>query len=170
MANDSQGKSSQSIIAIVAIVFLAALVFSGLGGYLLCRQASNNVKQTDETPAPNKVVSEIPAPSERIDEAKWSEGRAMIGSIATAIRAYRAKVGPTGPRPTTLYVGKTGIGFARYDLRGSYFGDEDFSFEVASMNPLKFTITCTAGKSGISRAPSTPSAYTLNQDCVFKPQ
>jgi len=173
MVNDGQSNSNQTLITTVAIVFLAGFVIGGVVGYLLGRQASYNVKLTVETPALDKVLSEMPPLSEmpeRIDGAKWSEGKAMMGSIATAIRAYHAERGPTGSEPTTLYVSETGIGFERGDLTGTYFGDEDFSFEVTSMNPLKFTITCVAGKSGIPAAPSSPSAYILNQDGIFIPK
>lgn len=180
MVNSGEGKSSWSLITIVVIVFLAGLVFGGLGGYLVGRRAADDAKPTVERPTSDKVLPAPPALdkplakppdlSESIDRAKWSEGRAMMGSISTAIRAYHAHVGPAGPKPTTLYVSETGIGFKRGDLMGRYFRDEDFSFEVTSMDPLKFSITCVAGKSGISEAPSSPPAYTLTEDGVFKPQ
>ena len=58
----------------------------------------------------------VPMLRGRIDAAKWSEGKAMIGSIATAIRSYNAEKGPTGAVPTTLFMGATGLGFAAGDL------------------------------------------------------
>ena len=116
------------------------------------------------------AVAAVPIMRGRIDAAKWSEGKAMMGTIATGIRAYHAERGPNGPKPTTLYVSETGIGFERGDLTGTYFGDEDLSLEVTSMNPLKFTITCVAGKSGIPDAPSNPQAYTLTEDGIFTPK
>ena len=88
----------------------------------------------------------------RIDAAKWSEGKAMMGSVSTAIRAYHAEKGPTGTAPTTLVVGNTGLGFAAGDLTGNYFADADFTFAVTAMDPLTFTVT---------------SSDTLIRDCRF---
>lgn len=98
----------------------------------------------------------IPILRGRIDAAKWSEGKAMIGSIGTAIRAYHAEVGPAGTAPTTLFVAATGLGFAAGDLTGTYFVDADFTFGVTAMDPLTFTI-------GATKASLTPTAYSINQ-------
>ncbi len=100
----------------------------------------------------------IPILRGRIDAAKWSEGKAMMGSIGTAIRAYHAEKGPTGAAPTILGVGATGLGFAAGDLTGTYFVDADFSFSVTSMDPLAFTITCTPSTTTLN-----PATYTLDQ-------
>jgi prepilin-type N-terminal cleavage/methylation domain-containing protein len=55
----------------------------------------------------------IPILRGRIDAAKWSEGKAMLGSVATAIRAYAAEKGTTGTNPTTADIfTATGLGFA----------------------------------------------------------
>ncbi|MHC4477496.1 MAG: type IV pilin protein [Planctomycetota bacterium] len=85
----------------------------------------------------------IPVLRGRIDASKWSEGKAMMGCVATAIRAYHGQVGPTGAPPTILGEGNTGLGFAPGDLTGTFFVDADFSFNVTSMDPLTYTITCT---------------------------
>ena len=106
----------------------------------------------------------IPILRGRIDAAKWSEGKAMMGSIATAIRAYHAEKGPTGAAPTTIGVGATGLGFAAGDLTGTYFVDADFTFNVASMDPLQFTITCTPTTTTLN-----PPAYTLNHAGTWTP-
>jgi len=106
----------------------------------------------------------IPILRGRIDAAKWSEGKAMMGSIATAIRAYQAEKGPTGPKPTILGVGSTGLGFADGDLTGTYFVDADFSFSVTSMDPLTYTITCTPTTTTLN-----PTSYTLDQDGNWTP-
>ena len=111
----------------------------------------------------------IPILRGRIDAAKWSEGRAMMGSIATAIRAYHAEKGPTGSTPTTLYTGITGLGFTNADLDGTYFTHEAFTFSGVTMDPLAFTITATAGNSTRAEKPVTPATYTLNQLGVFTP-
>lgn len=111
----------------------------------------------------------IPILRGRIDAAKWSEGQAMMGSIATAIRAYAAEKGTTGSEPTVLGAGTTGLGFAATDLDGTYFTTTCFAFEVTSMDPLTFTITCTAATSTRPAKPTTPASYVLNQLGVFTP-
>ncbi len=111
----------------------------------------------------------IPMLRGRIDAAKWSEGKAMMGSISTAIRAYQAEKGPDGALPTTLFVGNTGLGFAAGDLTGTYFGDADFTFAVTVMDPLTYTVTGTAGVSLDPDAPANPASYVLNQAGVWTP-
>jgi len=115
----------------------------------------------------------IPILRGRIDAAKWSEGKAMMGSIATAIRAYHAQVGPTGDPPDgdPLTPPPKGLGFAAGDLTGTYFSDGDFKVSVTDMDPLTYTITCTAGGGGGSgEPPSNPAGYTLDQTGTFTPQ
>lgn len=85
----------------------------------------------------------VPVLRGRIDSAKWSEGKAMTGSVATAIRSYHGYVGPSGAAPTTIGIGANGLGFAPGDLTGRYFVNADFNFNVTNMDPLRFTITCT---------------------------
>jgi prepilin-type N-terminal cleavage/methylation domain-containing protein len=109
----------------------------------------------------------IPMLRGRIDAAKWSEGKAMMGSIATAIRSYNAEKGPTGTAPTTLFIGATGLGFAAGDLTGNYFADADFSFAVTTMDPLAFTITCTPVTA--PDRPTNPASYQLDQTGTWTP-
>lgn len=102
----------------------------------------------------------IPIMRGRIDSAKWTEGRSMAGTLATAIRAYSAEKGTVGnygsSNPTLSQ-----LGFATNDLNGTYFKTSAFSwttaFDAAGDPDLTFTITVTA-PSGIS-----PSEVTLNQ-------
>jgi type IV pilus assembly protein PilA len=109
----------------------------------------------------------IPVMRGRIDAAKWSEGKAMMGTIATAIRAYHADKGADAAPPTAIVgTGDTALGFAATDLEGTYFQSSDFSMNVTSMNPLIFTITCTSTK---SNAPANPKTVTLNQNGVWTP-
>ena len=110
----------------------------------------------------------IPILRGRIDAAKWSEGKAMMGSIATAIRAYAAEKGATGTNPTAIIgTGATELGFATGDLTGTYFEDNDFALTAVDITatPITFTITCTAG--GPAEAPTNPPSYTLNQLGTF---
>ena len=86
----------------------------------------------------------IPLMRGRIDSAKWSEGKAMMGTIATALRAYGAEKGDAGTWPPTV----TQLGFVAGDLTGTYFVDLDFSWGDAAYSSLvtpslTFTITCT---------------------------
>jgi len=122
----------------------------------------------------------IPILRGRIDAAKWSEGKSMMGTIATAIRAYHAEKGPTGDAPTTLFVAAdgTGLGFAAGDLTGTYFGDGDFTNPpVVDMGgatgSLTFTITCTAASGGhapLDDFPSNPPGYILDETGTFTPK
>ncbi len=109
----------------------------------------------------------IPMLRGRIDAAKWSEGKAMMGSIGTAIRAYHAEKGPTGPLPTVLGIANTGLGFADGDLTGTFFVDGDFSvnFAAMTMDPLTFVITCTPADGD----PANPSSCTLDQAGAWTP-
>lgn len=110
----------------------------------------------------------IPILRGRIDAAKWSEGKAMMGSIATAIRAYAAEKSSSGTNPTGIIgTGATELGFAIGDLTGTYFVDSDFvlTSAVITTTPITFTITCTA--TGGTDKPSTPPSYTLNQAGTF---
>jgi prepilin-type N-terminal cleavage/methylation domain-containing protein len=106
----------------------------------------------------------IPILRGRIDAAKWSEGKSMIGTIATAIRAYHAEKGPAGAAPTILGIGGTGLGFAAGDLTGTYFVDADFRFNVVSMDPLRFAVTCTP-----TAVTLNPVFYTLDQSGNWTP-
>jgi len=109
----------------------------------------------------------IPMLRGRIDAAKWSEGKAMMGSIGTAIRAYNAEKGPAGDVPTTLWIATTGLGFAEGDLTGTFFADADFTFSVTDMDPLAFTITCTPVTD--ADRPTNPASYQLDQTGTWTP-
>ena len=106
----------------------------------------------------------IPILRGRINAAKWSEGKAMMGSIATAIRAYHAEKGPTGTAPTTLGIATDGLGFAANDLDGTYFVNADFSFTVSDMANLAFVIDCTPTTTTL-----TPVTYRLDQTGTWTP-
>jgi len=115
----------------------------------------------------------IPILRGRIDAAKWSEGKAMMGSIATAIRAYHAEVGPTGTAPANILgTASTDLGFVAGtggvggDLDGTYFSDTDFTMSVSSMDPLTFEIYCTPADTN-KDFPTNPTTYTLNQAGAF---
>ena len=97
----------------------------------------------------------------RIDSAKWTEGRSMAGSIATAIRAYAAEKNSTGNygdgAPTLAQMNSVAS-----DLTGTYFTASEYSwttaFDADADPSLTFTITVDA-PDGIS----FPEQVTLNE-------
>jgi len=107
----------------------------------------------------------IPILRGRIDAAKWAEGKAMMGSIATAIRAYHAEKGPTGTAPTAILgTGPTQLGFTAEDLDGTYFTHEAFSLSgLVTMDPLTYSILGTAADSTRAEKPTNPATYTWNE-------
>lgn len=106
----------------------------------------------------------IPIYRARIDAAKWAEGKAMMGTVVTAIRVYHSAKGPTGVVPTSLGTGPAGLGFSAGDLTGTFFVDDDFSFNVASMDPLRFTVTATPSIVSLN-----PPSYQLDQSGNWMP-
>jgi type IV pilus assembly protein PilA len=114
----------------------------------------------------------IPIMRGRIDAAKWSEGKAAMGSIRTAIRAYEAEKGTTWAYPGTTL---TNLGFqlrangsAVSDLDGKYFTEE--CYVVAMTGYDAYTITCTAANSlRAADRPTTPATEVLDQTGTFTP-
>lgn len=105
----------------------------------------------------------VPMMKGRIDSAKWSEGKAIMGIIARALRTYVAEKGSAFKPVPTL----SELGFETDDLDGTYFsggesGTNDFSWVINSNNPINFLITATA-PAGVS----CPSQITLNQAGIF---
>lgn len=103
----------------------------------------------------------IPIMRGRIDSAKWSEGRAMMGTIATAIRAYCAET--DGPPSTGAFAAwGSDLGFIAADLDGTYFDDGDFQITECVYDPcqavsLQFTIQANNGD-------LNPTQYTLDEE------
>lgn len=105
----------------------------------------------------------IPMMQGRIETAKWSEGKAMMGTIASALRAHISETGKNYTAIPTLEQ----LGFAAVDLNGTYFtggesGTGDFSWVINNNNPLNFLITATA-PAGIN----SPSKMTLDHTGTF---
>lgn len=104
----------------------------------------------------------VPIMRGRIDAAKWSEGRAMGGTLATAIRAYAAEKGSDGSYGDDT-PSLASLGFSTSDLTGTYFDSGDYgwttSYDAAADPALTFTITITAPEDI-----STPSSVTLNHE------
>jgi type IV pilus assembly protein PilA len=104
----------------------------------------------------------VPLMRGRVDAAKWSEAKAALGTLSTAIRAYHAEKGPGGTAPDTIF-GQTGtaLGFNTGDLDGTYFADADYAISVTSMDPLTFSVTATPGTR--ADAPDNLASISLNQ-------
>lgn len=83
----------------------------------------------------------VPLMRGRVDAAKWSEAKAAMGTISTAIRTYAAEKGPSGTAPADNDL--TALGFDTADLDGSYFSQSDYTFTVTTLDPLVYSISCT---------------------------
>ena len=108
----------------------------------------------------------IPMMRGRIDASKWSEGKAIAGSIRTAARAYIAEQGKGHTYAGTTL---TQLGFAPGDLAGKYFRDGDYLIaftDVGGGADPTYLITVTANPA-IPEAPASPSRIELGQDGVF---
>ena len=105
----------------------------------------------------------VPIMQGRIDSAKWSEGKAIMGIIARALRIHVGEKGNNfTPVPTVVE-----LGFEPGDLDGTYFsggesGTNDFSWIINSNDPIDFMVTATAPE-GVD----SPSKITLNHAGVF---
>jgi type IV pilus assembly protein PilA len=92
----------------------------------------------------------VPIMQGRIDSAKWSEAKASMGSIATAIRAYAAEQGANFNAAQvngTLSAGNPNLGLADGDCDGTYFSDACYVISGAAYDPtngVSFIITATA--------------------------
>lgn len=105
----------------------------------------------------------VPILKGRIDKAKWSEGKAIMGTIATALRAHVSEQGNNFTAVPTMQQ----LGFAAGDLNGNYFtggesGSGDFSWIINNDNPLNFLVTAKA-PAGID----SPSQITLDHAGKF---
>jgi len=104
----------------------------------------------------------VPLMSGRIDASKWSEGKAAMGTIASALRSYAAEKGSFAS--ATL----SDIGISNNELDGTYFSHEAYAITSASASSgqVSFVITCTAGSSSRSGKPSSPATMTLTSNAA----
>jgi len=69
------------------------------------------------------AAAAIPVLRGRIESAKWSEAKAAMGTIATALRAYCSdRIEDISATPSF-----SELGFAPNDLDGTYFKSSDYS-------------------------------------------
>lgn len=84
----------------------------------------------------------VPLLLSRVEKSKYSEGKAIAGQIATALRAYVAEYGATGN-----YDLVTDLGFKTAELDAKYFAQDDMSVDSASLDPktglMSYQITLT---------------------------
>ena len=100
----------------------------------------------------------IPILRGRIDAAKWSEGKAIMGSIASAARAWCAEQDPA-TTPAAFPATPGALGFETGDLNGTYFAEGDFSVVITDNYPPTYVVTCTPTTR--TNRPSAPATYTL---------
>jgi len=106
----------------------------------------------------------IPIMRGRIDSAKWSEGRSMMGTIGSALRAYVAEKDAL-PTPGDMDDSDvaSALGFRQEDFKGTYFKAEDFSYTCAWGDANELTFTITGTKDSL-----TPTYYTLDELGVWE--
>jgi len=106
----------------------------------------------------------LPIMQRRIDEAKWAEGKMIMGTIAKALRAHIAEKGSAFSHVPTL----AELGFWEGDLDGTFFkggesGVGNFSWVINSSNPVDFLITATAPDEV-----GSPAMFTLDNTGTYK--
>ena len=109
----------------------------------------------------------VPIIRGRIDSAKWSEGKAAMGAIASALRIYAAEKGTGGNYGKNLPTLEE-LGFTAGDLQGRYFDISNYeiektSFKEGKKSEFKFKIKATAPEWITS-----PSEMTLNEKGEWK--
>jgi type IV pilus assembly protein PilA len=117
----------------------------------------------------------IPMLTARVEQARWSEGRAAAGTIATALRAYvieRAELEPGG----VASVGSITISdfMNPADLTGKYFSADDYSIvpESVSYTPGntssgEYVITYTIRVDRPTGADWEKEGYTLDHQGIW---
>ena len=78
----------------------------------------------------------IPMLTQRIEAAKWSEGKAAAGTIATALRAYVVEKYELEPVPTTgISITDVTEFMNAADLNGKYFKYGNYILSNVTYNP-----------------------------------
>jgi prepilin-type N-terminal cleavage/methylation domain-containing protein len=97
----------------------------------------------------------VPMMTSRIEAARWSEGKAGAGTIATALRAYIAERGEEGAGSTEFgAIDAPGDFMNPAELRGKYFQEGDYDISGVGYYPertgegeyqVEYTITVNPG-------------------------
>ncbi len=101
----------------------------------------------------------VPIMRGRIDDAKWSEGKAMAGTIATALRTYIVGTENPGPWDETNLTSEK-LGIIAQDLDGSFFTRDNFHWNAQSNGTFLITVD---RPSGIS----SPAQITLDNKGIW---
>ena len=99
------------------------------------------------------ATAAVPIMRGRIDAAKWTEGKAMMGTIATSIRAYVAEKDPGNLSwADTDIVSFQDLGLEPTDFNGNHFmmGQFDWNIHYNSTDGLTFTVMGYADGSSIT--------------------
>jgi len=103
----------------------------------------------------------VPMLRARIDAAKWSEGRAGIGTISTAARAFWAEHQDQAAIANAPLIGT--LFPITSDLDGKYFQYACYAitYQAYDTTNVAYTITCTAATSLRPGKPTAPATMTL---------
>jgi prepilin-type N-terminal cleavage/methylation domain-containing protein len=102
----------------------------------------------------------VPLMSGRVDSSKWSEAKAAMGTIATAIRAYAAEKGKDASASPSL----SELGIGTGELDGTYFVNTCYAVSKVSVSDtgvVSFEIVCTPNSTARPNAPKKPAKMTL---------
>jgi len=105
----------------------------------------------------------VPLMSARLEAARWAEGKAGCGTLATAIRAMYAELGEEGialPSDVASYL-------TEEDLRGRYFSIGDYAINIfdvpaGELFPIAYEISVIQPKNPTVKVKWTKTGYTLN--------
>jgi prepilin-type N-terminal cleavage/methylation domain-containing protein len=110
----------------------------------------------------------VPLMTSRVNKAKWSEAKAAMSQIATALRAYVAENETTTTVIVTPVGGGTSLGFKANELDGKYFATSDYTIQsasyTASSGQLSYTIQANA--SGAGGRTGAPTGGPLQMVCT----
>ena len=111
----------------------------------------------------------IPIMRGRMDSSKWSEAKAVMGSIRTAARAYEAEKGTSYPTASYAATTLVDLGFAAdgTDLDGKYFSHQAYVLTFTAYDT--YSVLCTATDSTCAEKPTTPATETLDHLGTFNP-
>jgi len=69
-----------------------------------------------------------------VDASKWTEARSMMGTVASAVKAYAAEKEQAPPSGGFANWGAQ-LGFRAEDFKGTYFDSDSITIDSVSYNP-----------------------------------